>query len=197
MAKRVGNVATVADLRANKVSPAALRHFVFSTHYRKQLNLSGEALEASQEAVRRVGDFSDRLERESAGTPELAHLAETLMIEATAALYDDLNAPRAMAALFEFISAANREFDRRGIDKGSLVRAREVFARVNAVLDIIPERGVDDAALAAWVEEQLRQRAEARGRRDFGQADAIRQAIEEKGIAIEDAAGGTRWKVVR
>ena len=57
--------------------------------------------------------------------------------------------------------------------------------------------GVDDAALAAWVEEQLRQRAEARGRRDFGQADAIRQAIEEKGIAIEDAAGGTRWKVVR
>ena len=197
MAKRVGNVATVADLRANKVSPAALRHFVFSTHYRKQLNLSGEALEASQEAVRRVGDFSDRLERESAGTPELAHLAETLMIEATAALYDDLNAPRAMAALFEFISAANREFDRRGIDKGSLVRAREVFARVNAVLDIVPERGVDDAALAAWVEEQLRQRAEARGRRDFGQADAIRQAIEEKGIAIEDAAGGTRWKVVR
>ena len=197
MAKRVGNVATVADLRANKVSPAALRHFVFSTHYRKQLNLSGEALEASQEAVRRVGDFSDRLERESARTSELAHVAETLMIEATAALYDDLNAPRAMAALFEFISAANREFDRRGIDKGSLVRAREVFARVNAVLDIIPERGVDDAALAAWVEEQLRQRAEARGRRDFGQADAIRQAIEEKGIAIEDAAGGTRWKVVR
>ena len=119
MAKRVGNVATVADLRANKVSPAALRHFVFSTHYRKQLNLSGEALEASQEAVRRVGDFADRLERELAGTPELAQVAETLMVEATAALYDDLNAPRAMAALFDFISAANREFDRRGSDKGS------------------------------------------------------------------------------
>ena len=197
MAKRVGNVATVADLRANKVSPAALRHFVFSTHYRKQLNLSGEALEASQEAVRRVGDFADRLERELAGTPELAQVAETLMVEATAALYDDLNAPRAMAALFDFVSAANREFDRRGSDKGSLLRARDVFARVNAVLDIIPERGLDDATLAAWVEEQLRLRADARGRRDFAAADEIRKAIEAKGIVIEDAAGATRWKVVR
>ena len=197
MAKRVGNVATVADLRANKVIPAALRHFVFSTHYRKQLNLSGEALEASQEAVRRVGDFADRLERELAGTPELAQVAETLMVEATAALYDDLNAPRAMAALFDFISAANREFDRRGSDKGSLLRARDVFAQVNAVLDIIPERGLDDATLAAWVEEQLRLRADARGRRDFAAADEIRKAIEAKGIVIEDAAGATRWKVVR
>ena len=102
-----------------------------------------------------------------------------------------------MAALFDFISAANREFDRRGSDKGSLLRAREVFARVNAVLDIIPERGLDDATLAAWVEEQLRLRADARGRRDFAAADEIRKAIEAKGIVIEDAAGATRWKVVR
>jgi cysteinyl-tRNA synthetase len=197
MAKRVGNVATVADLRTNKVSPAALRHFVFSTHYRKQLNLSGEALEASQEAVRRVGDFADRLERERAGTPALAEAAEALVIEATAALYDDLNAPRAMAALFEFISAANREFDQRGSDLGSLKRAREAFRQVNAVLDIIPERGLDDAELAAWVEEQLKLRTEARGRRDFAAADGIRKSLEDKGIAIEDSAAGTRWKVVR
>src|SRR5439155_7122943 len=46
MAKRVGNVATVSDLREQGVSAAAFRHFVFSTHYRKQLNLSSEALEA-------------------------------------------------------------------------------------------------------------------------------------------------------
>ncbi|MEY4608927.1 MAG: hypothetical protein RL625_1144, partial [Gemmatimonadota bacterium] len=54
MAKRVGNVQNVADLRTNGVSGAAVRHFVFSTHYRKQLNLSAEALEGSIEAVRRL-----------------------------------------------------------------------------------------------------------------------------------------------
>ena len=41
MAKRVGNVSTVAELREAKISAAAVRHFVFTTHYRKELNLSG------------------------------------------------------------------------------------------------------------------------------------------------------------
>ena len=58
MAKRVGNVSTVKDLREQGVSAAAVRHFVYSTHYRKQLNLSGVALEASMEAVRRIGEFA-------------------------------------------------------------------------------------------------------------------------------------------
>jgi cysteinyl-tRNA synthetase len=196
-AKRVGNVSTVSDLKEEGVSAAALRHFVFSTHYRKQLNLSGAALEASTEAVRRVGDFADRLQRERDGNAALAEAADTLVIEATAALSDDLNAPRAVGALFEFISAANRALDERGTDAGSLTRAREAFRQVDAVLDLIPESGTDDAELAGWVEKQLNERTEARGRRDFAEADRIRKALEEKGIAIEDSASGTRWKKVR
>jgi len=196
MAKRVGNVATVADLRTNGVSPAALRHFVFSTHYRKQLNLSGEALEASTEAVRRVGDFAERLEREQAGTSALAEAAETLLIESTVAFSDDLNAPRAMGALFEFINTANRSLDSRGSDVEALARAREAFRQVNSVLDLVPDRVIDDTELASWVEEQLADRAAARQRRDFSAADGIRKALEEKGIAIEDSPTGTRWKKV-
>jgi cysteinyl-tRNA synthetase len=42
MAKRVGNVMSVQVLREEKFSAAALRHFVFNTHYRKELNLSDE-----------------------------------------------------------------------------------------------------------------------------------------------------------
>ena len=197
MAKRVGNVSTVSDLRAAGVGAAALRHFVFSTHYRKQLNLSGDALEASSEAVRRIGDFADRLERESAGTPALAEAAETLLIEATTALSDDLNAPRAMGALFEFITAANREFDARGTSAEAVSRAREAFRQVNAVLDVVPDRGLGDSELSSWVEDQLRERAAARQRRDFAAADAVRKALEEKGIAIEDSPSGTRWKKLR
>ncbi|MFI5246263.1 MAG: cysteine--tRNA ligase, partial [Gemmatimonadales bacterium] len=170
MAKRVGNVSTVSDLRAAGVSAAALRHFVFSTHYRKQLNLSSAALEASAGAVRRVGDFAERLERESAGTPALARAAETLTEDATAAFSDDLNAPRALGALFEFITAANRELDARGSSADAVARAREAFQQVNAVLDIVPDRGVDDQALTSWVEEQLRERTAARQRRDFASA---------------------------
>lgn len=196
MAKRVGNVSTVADLRENGMSAAALRHFVFSTHYRKQLNLSGTALEGSMEAVRRVGDFSDRLSRENAGNAQLAEAADTLIIEATTALSDDLNAPRALGALFDFIHAANKALDAQGSDTDALNRARDAFRQVNAVLDLVPDRGTDDSELATWVEAQLAARTAARAKRDFGEADRVRKVLEEKGIAIEDSPSGTRWKKV-
>ena len=72
MSKRLGNITTVKDLRERGVSAAAIRHFIYSTHYRKQMNLSGEGLEASIEAVRRVGEFAHRLETATGGTGELA-----------------------------------------------------------------------------------------------------------------------------
>ncbi|MBA2686722.1 MAG: cysteine--tRNA ligase, partial [Gemmatimonadaceae bacterium] len=116
MAKRVGNVANVEDLREQGIPAAAFRHFVFSTHYRKQLNMSAESIEASVEGVRRVGEFAERLASATGGTPELAAIADKAEQEARSAFFDDLNAPEAMGALFRFIRAANAELDRRGTD---------------------------------------------------------------------------------
>ena len=197
MAKRVGNVQNVEGLREAGIRGAAVRHFVFSTHYRKQLNLAGEALEGSLEAVRRVGDFAERLKTAKGGTRALEDAADRLENEVRAALFDDLNAPNAMAALFEFIRAANKELDAGGTESGPLSRAREVFAMVDSILDLQPERGVVAEDLATWVEAQLVARTEARARRDFGTADQIRKALDERGVVIEDTPGGTRWKVVR
>ena len=194
MAKRVGNVATVQDMREQGVSGAAFRHFAFSTHYRKQLNLSPDALEASLEGVRRVGDFADRLASATGGTPELAEAAEELVRDATAALFDDLNAPEAMAALFSFIRRANAELDRDGQDRAALARAREAFGIVNGVLDIVPDAVVEDAELESYVNGRLADRRAARARRDFATADAIRAELTSRGIAIEDGPQGTRWK---
>jgi len=197
MAKRLGNVATVQDLRDQGVPAAAFRHFVFSTHYRKQLNMSGDALEASIEGVRRIRDFSERLQNAKSATPELEAIAAEAEAEVTAALFDDLNAPIALGALFTFIRKANAELDRNGLDRKALDKARGVFERINSVLDVIPDAAGPDPELARWVDERLAARKDARTRRDFATADGIRKEIEGRGVAIEDGAQGTRWKKLR
>ena len=218
MAKRVGNVSTVKDLREQGVSAAAVRHFVYSTHYRKQLNLSGVALEASMEAVRRIGEFAARLDEAKGGTPELAAAANEAESAVRAALFDDLNAPEAMGALFTFIGRGNAELDRRGTDASALARAREVFATIDGVLDVRPRiarlalqndvaawttigaEGTGpldlsaatprDRELLSWGETQLRARQAARRDRQFAEADRIRSVLEEKGFVVKDAPGG-------
>lgn len=214
MAKRVGNVTNVQGLREAGISAAAVRHFMFSTHYRKQLNLVEDALDASTGAVMRIGEFADRLARATGGTPALAEAAEIADREATEALFQDLNAPAAMGALFTFVRKANAELDAGGTDQAALDRARAAFSRINSVLDIVPswaagsgggagEAGTamaadsGDAELGPWVEERLAARQGARLNRDFAMSDAIRVELEALGIMIQDTPSGTRWKKVR
>jgi cysteinyl-tRNA synthetase len=199
MAKRVGNVSTVQGLREARFSAAALRHFVFNTHYRKELNLSEEALLASTEAVKRVGAFADRLRDPATlvlgGTPELTIAAGEAVSAAEAALFDDLHAPEALAALFDFIRQGNAELDKKGGDRAAVEQARTAFDRIDQVLDLVPERAEADVELVRWVEEQLASRREARIRRDFAESDRIRDELKGRGVVLEDAGGETRWKL--
>src|SRR6185503_13407186 len=69
-----------------------------------------------------------------------------------AALFDDLNAPEAMGALFTFISRGNAELDRRGTDVAAVERARQAFAVIDGVLDVRPRvaRLTLQADAATW-----------------------------------------------
>lgn len=197
MAKRLGNVTTVKDMRESRIPAGAIRRFVYNTHYRKELNLTEEALEASIDAVRRIGIFADRLKQASGATTAIAMAAEELSRDVETALFDDLNAPEAIAALSVFITRANAELDRGGTDATAIATAREAFDRVNAVLDIVPEPEQADASLRAWVEERLEARRTARARRDFTTADRIRGELSSRGVEIEDTPQGTKWRVPR
>jgi len=197
MAKRVGNVSTVNDLRDQRISGAAFRHLVFKTHYRKELDLSPESLLSSVDSVTRIREFSDRLEGASGGTEALASAADDAEAVFRASLFDDLNAPEAQAAMHTFIKTANRELDRNGRDRKALERAKAAFESMNGVLDIVPERETASEEFANWVEGMIAARGAARERRDFAEADRIRDELAAKGVSVEDAGRGTKWKIIR
>jgi len=197
MAKRLGNVTTVKDMRESRIPAAAIRRFVYNTHYRKELNLSEEALEASIDAVRRIGTFAARLSQAKGGTAALASAADELVQRAEAAVFDDLNAPEALAAVSDFIRQANAELDLGGRDVEALGKARSAFARVNGVLDIVPDPEQADETLATWVDDRLSARRAARARHDYAEADRIREELVGRGILIEDTPSGTKWRLGR
>ncbi len=196
MSKRHGNFLTARDLREQGVDAAAVRLLFFQTHYRQPVDFTDEALEAAKEGVRRLGEFHERL-RGAGGRErgaELDTLAEKLEADVATALNDDLNAPRAVAALFDFVRAANRELDKPVAPAGT-ARALAAFERVANVLDVLPTARTADSALANWVEERIAARAGARKSKDFKAADAIRAELAAKGIDLEDTSQGTKWRL--
>ena len=162
------------------------------------MNLTGDSLEQSRAAVNRIGAFARRLAEAGTGTQAMIELAEHAENSFREAMFDDLNAPEAMAALFSFISDVNRELDSVSANPAlgnttALERARDAFRLMDGVLDLVPETGADDE-LGAWVEQKLADRRAARERRDFAAADAIREELTARNILIEDGPTGTRWR---
>jgi len=201
MSKRFGNITTARDLKEDGTDAAALRLFFFQTHYRQKLDLNDESIAQATAGLRRLGDFAARFEAAPAaatgavGTAagaELDGAASQLREQFTAALDDDLNAPRAVAALFDFVTAGNRALDRGA---GVPPAVREAFRWATGVLDVLPTAKAADADLAVWVEERIQARKAARQARDFAKADAIRDELSGRGIALEDGPGGTKWRV--
>jgi cysteinyl-tRNA synthetase len=153
MAKRADNVLTVADLRDDHISAAAVRHLMFTTHYRHELNLAGESLAGSQQAVGHLRELADRLEAPTTvgGTAAMSAAADELEGRVREALFDDLSSPQALAAVHDFVRAANADLDRKGSDRTALDRAGSALDFIEATLGIVPARGLRGLVTSASV----------------------------------------------
>jgi cysteinyl-tRNA synthetase len=196
MSKRYGNVVTARDLREDGWDAAAIRLLFCSTHYRKQLQFTDEALHAAGRGAGRLAEFRARLAGVAPGgaAETLRSFAERLEAEFRAALDDDLDAPRALAALMDFVRDANRELDRLGgVATADRDAALGVFDRVSDVLQVVPEAPPDDAGDAdlTWARAQAELRRQAKAARDFARADEIRRLLLERGFEVRDARDGS------
>jgi cysteinyl-tRNA synthetase len=196
MSKSAGGFTTLRDLVAAGHDPIAVRYFLIANaHYRQRLRLSEEALHSAAEQVRRLRELHQRL---GATTPAATDSQELVESAAqTRALYrealdDDLNLPRGLGHVFDFVREVNSALDRDALSAEGVAVSLGLLRDVDAHLDLF----ADESSLDADIEKLIAEREVARQAKDFARSDRIREELRERGIALEDSKEGVRWRRV-
>ncbi|MBI2885336.1 MAG: cysteine--tRNA ligase [Candidatus Omnitrophica bacterium] len=188
MSKSVGNVTSVEEVvKAGSGEPDVLKMFFLSAHYRSPIDYSPRSLQAALGRYRRVVNFCHRVMNTDAATEPgdlpLAPNALALREEFVNALNDDLNTPKALAALDALVTAGYGEAEQP---------RRMVIA--NTIFSLGKTLGLFDRFVGTRLNEEqqqrLRKREDARQRKDFTTADQIRAVFLTERLAIEDTPEG-------
>jgi len=197
MSKSLGN-SLLVDQVVTRVRPIELRYYLAGSHYRSMIEYSDDALREAGQGLRRIEGF---LQRAFEGVePQVQPQARPAAFDD--AMDDDIAVPQALAVIHEAVRAGNS-----AIAAGDAPTARAQADAVLAMLDVLglnpygsPWAGAADSdrqteVIDALVKVVLEQRQEARARKDFAAADALRDGLDRIGIRIEDTASGVRWSL--
>jgi cysteinyl-tRNA synthetase len=195
MSKSKGNYYTFRDITAKGYSPAAIRYFLLSVPYNKQLNFTFDALTGAEKTVASLRDFRARLSEaktEPGLNKELQSATTQALKEFEAGMDDDLNTSVALAAIHNLTREVNTALARKKVREENKRELLELISRFDTVLNIFGEerREMLDSEIQALIDE----RQEARRRRDFARGDEIRDELASRGIILEDTKDGVRWK---
>jgi cysteinyl-tRNA synthetase len=209
MSKSQGNFYTVRDLVAKGYTGPEVRLALLSTHYRTNSNFTLQGLDASRETLRYLREFRRNmlaLPQGDGGEAEDAERVRGLASSQDAAfragLDDDLNISAALAAVHGFVgesykTAKTLPAGRCAVDRLEAwdrvlgVLGESPPADAGAVGEIVGSSGLRAEEIERLVESRLR----ARSRKDFAEADRIRDHLRERGIVLKDSPQGTRWEI--
>ena len=221
MSKSLGNGLSVPAVLANN-SAWVVRYALGGVQYRSMLEWSDQTLAEAQSAYERVSNFIERAGIAIGEQPSRAEVvsisADALPTDFVSAMNDDINVSGATAAIFTAIRSGNTLLSKladRADSDAAKAEVREVLLSVRAMLDTLgldplaepwvnggaaggaagEGESAEHDALDALISEQLTARAEARKAKDFAKADAIRDALNAAGIAIEDGPQGSTWSL--
>ncbi len=185
MSKSKGNVYVLDDLVEQGITPLAYRYFFLQAHYRQQQTFTDEALEAANTGYDRLVTVAAGL-RDAPGEPDASAMEEP-RARFRDALHDDLNAPRAMAVVWEVARSDSLDPATRWA----------LLAEFDAVLGLDLAHAEPRAAVQEHdprIDAMVKARDEARAAKDWAEADRLRDALTAEGILLEDGPEGTRWR---
>ena len=175
MAKSVGNIATLAEV-LDAWGSETLVLFFASGHYRQPIQFSDETMEQSRSRARRIREAARRLVP-GPSPADLAPQREAFF----AALADDFNTAKALAALADWVAEANRRDNVGDQD----LRAMLGVLGLESLCEEADTGEPDAEAL-----DLLAQRDAARERKDFAESDQIRDQLAARGWQVRDGADG-------
>ncbi len=194
MSKSLGNFFTLRDLLDKGYTGREIRFVLVNAHYRSGLNFAFSALDDARKSLARIDAAVVRAER-SSSSGSLGEYAESLrsdfasaLASFTDAVNDDLNLPKAFAALFELVRLVNANVDASAeIGKDAL----RIFKRMDEVLGVIffgNEKKADE--IPAEIQTMLDERAAARKAKNWAESDRLRDAIAAAGWLVTDSKDG-------
>lgn len=193
MSKSLGNFFALRQI-LEQFSPPVVRLFLLSTHYRKPIDFSDDKLKAAGRGLERIRNC--RREAGRAGTdlsppPGRSEEIDLYRERFEKAMEDDFNTAGALGVIFDLINQVNS-----WVSKGDLSLVGEASAALKDFCGIL---GLDlEAEKETELEEELlalvKEREEARRKKDWTKADVLRQELKGKGIILEDRPEGTGWR---
>ena len=199
MSKSLGNSITVADALA-MTRPQVLRYGLGAAHYRSSMQWSAEVAAEAEAAYSRIETFVRNATEAVGDTAVDESLSKASWDEFAAALDDDLGVPQALAVIHSGVRSGNALLADRELP--ALAATLSVVRRMLAVLALDPvsqwpaaSGGELSRAVDALVALAVDARAQARDRKDYAQADALRDRLSAAGIVLEDTPDGVRWRL--
>ena len=193
-ANSIDETMPVRELFEMGYSAREVRYWLLATHYRKPIHAGPENLENAVSGLRRIDEFITKVaatrSSDEADSP-LFEMANTLEQEFLTALSDDLNSPRALAAVFRFIRQANPVLDHYGAGMSQKRQIADVFGKINDVLGVFD---LGAQPLGPSEDALIRKREHARKTRNWEEADRIRGDLLKCGIRVIDTPSGSRWE---
>ena len=185
MSKSLGNIISLPEA-LDRFDPQALRLFFLSSHYRSPLFYSEEIVRSQERAIRRL---RQAIRVESGSGPSV--VPEDFRARFIEAMDDDLNTPRALAALFDLAREINRGRER----DADMSDAQQTLVELADVLGLDLSDTTDNAGTSAgpFIQLLVDLRSDLRATRQFDQADRIRDELANLGVALEDTPSGTEW----